>query len=166
MIVDPDRPGVDDTIYDGFNGPNDIAFNFSDATDPQPITDIGLPRHAYVTNYTELGHRRRRPRAGQPHREPRLGAPRLSARRIQPMTRARSIAAIVVAALAWAVVTACKQTTITDAARSFDRPSDVALACVQYDPNQGIDNPNTPHGNYNVRPARPLRVRSTRARTA
>ena len=53
MIVDPDRPGVDDTIFGGFNGPDDIAFNFSDATDPVPIADVGLPRHAYVTNYTD-----------------------------------------------------------------------------------------------------------------
>ena len=52
MIVDPDRPGVDDTIFSGFSGPNDIAFNFSDAGDPHPVTQL-LPRHAYVTNYTE-----------------------------------------------------------------------------------------------------------------
>ncbi|HWE30346.1 MAG TPA: hypothetical protein VHB97_20210 [Polyangia bacterium] len=53
MIVDPDRPGVDDTIFSGFSGPNDIAFNFSDAGSAQPIADAGLPRHAYVTNYSE-----------------------------------------------------------------------------------------------------------------
>ncbi|HEX8954169.1 MAG TPA: hypothetical protein VF945_20075 [Polyangia bacterium] len=53
MIVDPDRPGVDDTIFSGFAGPNDLAFNFSDATSTQPIADLGLPHHAYVTNYSE-----------------------------------------------------------------------------------------------------------------
>jgi hypothetical protein len=53
MIVDPDRPGVDDTVFTGLSGPNDIAFNFSDAGSSQPIADVGLARHAYVTNYSE-----------------------------------------------------------------------------------------------------------------
>jgi len=53
MIVDPDRGGVDDTIFSGFSGPNDLAFNFSDPGSAQPIADVGLPRHAYVTNYSE-----------------------------------------------------------------------------------------------------------------
>ncbi|MDB4969110.1 MAG: hypothetical protein JWN44_4799 [Myxococcales bacterium] len=59
------------------------------------------------------------------------------------MTRARSIIAVVVAALGWAAVTACNQQTIQTPLRSFDRPSDVALTCVQYDP---------VHGKYNARP--------------
>jgi hypothetical protein len=42
MIVDPDRPGVDDTIFSGFGGPNAIALN-----------DWPGMHHAYVTNYTE-----------------------------------------------------------------------------------------------------------------
>jgi hypothetical protein len=53
MIVDPDRGGVDDTIFSGFTGPNDIAFNFSDPGDVQPIANVGVSRHAYVTNYSE-----------------------------------------------------------------------------------------------------------------
>jgi hypothetical protein len=53
MIVDPDRPGVDDTIFSGFSGPNDLAFNFADPGSVQPIADVGVPRHAYVTNYSE-----------------------------------------------------------------------------------------------------------------
>ena len=53
MIVDPYRPGVDDTIFSGFAGPNDLTFNFSDAGAVQPIADVGIPRHAYVTNYSE-----------------------------------------------------------------------------------------------------------------
>jgi DNA-binding beta-propeller fold protein YncE len=53
MIVDPDRRGVDDTIFSGFAGPNDIAFNFADPGAAQPIASVGLPRHAYVTNYSE-----------------------------------------------------------------------------------------------------------------
>jgi hypothetical protein len=53
MIVDPDRPGVDATIFSGFSGPNDLTFNF---TDPgvTPATQQLIPnRHAYVTNYSE-----------------------------------------------------------------------------------------------------------------
>ncbi|HEX6838654.1 MAG TPA: hypothetical protein VF334_18880 [Polyangia bacterium] len=53
MIVDPDRPGVDDTVFSGFSGPNDLTFNFSDPNSVQPIADVGLPHHAYVTNYSE-----------------------------------------------------------------------------------------------------------------
>ncbi|MCA1664067.1 MAG: hypothetical protein LC659_07350 [Myxococcales bacterium] len=52
MIVDPDRPGVDDTVFSGISGPNDLAFNFSDVGS-QPVADVGLPHHAYVTNYSE-----------------------------------------------------------------------------------------------------------------
>ncbi len=66
------------------------------------------------------------------------------------MTRTRSIIAILVGAMAWAVVTACNQTTINTPLRSFDRPSDVALTCVQYFPNDVT--PDRPHGTYNVRP--------------
>ncbi|MCU1277839.1 MAG: hypothetical protein JWM53_1385 [bacterium] len=53
MIVDPDRPGVDDTIFSGLSGPNDIAFNFTDDDAADKITRVGVPRHAYVTNYSE-----------------------------------------------------------------------------------------------------------------
>ena len=53
MIVDPDRPGVDDTVFSGLSGPNDLTFNFSDVGSELPIADVGLQHHAYVTNYTE-----------------------------------------------------------------------------------------------------------------
>lgn len=60
MIVDPDRMGVDDTIFSGFGGPNDIAFNFADVDDPHgdddldPVLKMGAPPpHAYVTNFSE-----------------------------------------------------------------------------------------------------------------
>jgi len=53
MIVDPDRPGVDDTIFSGLAGPNDLTFNFSDVGSQIPIADVGMPHHAYVTNYSE-----------------------------------------------------------------------------------------------------------------
>lgn len=64
MIVDPDRPGVDDTVYTGLGGPDQIAFNFpNDSDDPSvdPNADLDpalagqplLPKHAYVTNFTE-----------------------------------------------------------------------------------------------------------------
>jgi hypothetical protein len=53
MIVDPDRPGVDDTVFSGLAGPNDLAFNFSDVGSDLPIADVGLEHHAYVTNYSE-----------------------------------------------------------------------------------------------------------------
>jgi len=53
MIVDPDRPGVDDTVFSGISGPNDLTFNFSDVGSQLPIADIGLQHHAYVTNYSE-----------------------------------------------------------------------------------------------------------------
>ncbi|HXU70175.1 MAG TPA: hypothetical protein VN947_12650 [Polyangia bacterium] len=66
------------------------------------------------------------------------------------MTRAKSIAAIVAGALAWAATTACNQQTIQTPTRSFDRPSDVALTCVQYFENDISEA--TPHGTYNVRP--------------
>jgi hypothetical protein len=52
MIVDPDRPGVDETMFSGFGGPNDITFNFSDPGVPNPIAQLA-PRHAYVTNYSD-----------------------------------------------------------------------------------------------------------------
>ena len=45
---------------------------------------------------------------------------------------------------------ACNQQTINTPLRSFDRPSDVALTCVQYFPNDVTDD--RPHGTYNVRP--------------
>lgn len=50
MVVDPDRPGVDDTIFSGMGGPNDIDFNFF-GDGGQPVGGIG--RHAYVTNFSE-----------------------------------------------------------------------------------------------------------------
>jgi DNA-binding beta-propeller fold protein YncE len=53
MIVDPDRAGVDATIFSGLTGPNDIAFNFTDDGDAHPVTPLGAGRHAYVTNYSE-----------------------------------------------------------------------------------------------------------------
>lgn len=71
--------------------------------------------------------------------------------RLPGSRRARSVAAVVVAALAWAAVSACNQTTINTPLRSFDRPSDVALTCVQYNP-LDYDKDQRPHGTYNVRP--------------
>ena len=57
MIVDPDRPGVDDTIFSGMGGPNDVAFNFYGAGETPPAavttTITGMPRHGYVTNFSE-----------------------------------------------------------------------------------------------------------------
>lgn len=53
MIVDPDRPGVDETVFSGLSGPNDLTFNWSDVGSQLPIADVGLPHHAYVTNYSE-----------------------------------------------------------------------------------------------------------------
>jgi hypothetical protein len=51
MVVDPDRPGVDDTIFAGLGGPNDLAFTFDDdSADNAGTTPL---RHAWVTNYTE-----------------------------------------------------------------------------------------------------------------
>lgn len=66
------------------------------------------------------------------------------------MTRARSILVIVAGALGWAAMSACAQQVIDTPLRSFDRPSDVALTCVHYDPNFITDA--TRHGVYNVRP--------------
>ena len=48
MVVDPDRVAVDDTVISGLGGPDDIAFNFTDDE-----TTLTLPRHGYVTNFTE-----------------------------------------------------------------------------------------------------------------
>ncbi|HEY2748958.1 MAG TPA: hypothetical protein VGL86_30265, partial [Polyangia bacterium] len=53
MIVDPDRPGVDATIFSGFAGPNDITFNFTDPGVTPATTQILPDKHAYVTNYSE-----------------------------------------------------------------------------------------------------------------
>ena len=61
MIVDPDRPGVDDTVFSGLGGPNEIAFNFGNADDPNADADLdptlaamgSPPPHGYVTNFTE-----------------------------------------------------------------------------------------------------------------
>jgi hypothetical protein len=50
MIVDADRSGVDDTIFSGMGGPNDLAFNFF-GDGAQPAGGVG--RHAYVTNFSE-----------------------------------------------------------------------------------------------------------------
>ena len=78
MIVDPDRPGVDDTIFSGLSGPNDIAFNFSDDGADHPIAQLAAaPRLRHQLLRIDGG--RGRSRAAQPHREPRAGAPRLSA---------------------------------------------------------------------------------------
>jgi hypothetical protein len=53
MIVDPDRPGVLDTVISGLGGPNDLAFNFLSDGDPalEPMPD--MPKRAYVTNFSE-----------------------------------------------------------------------------------------------------------------
>lgn len=58
MIVDPDCPGVDDTVFSGLGGPNEVAFNFGNAGEPEPDADPVLaqgapPPHAYVTNFSE-----------------------------------------------------------------------------------------------------------------
>jgi len=77
------------------------------------------------------------------------------------MNRTRSIIAVVLGAAAWAVVSACNQQTILTPLRSFDRPSDVALTCVQYFPNDVT--PDRPHGTYEVRPladCEPVRANS------
>jgi hypothetical protein len=50
MIVDPDRPGVDDTIFSGMGGPDDLDFNFG-GDGQQPSSGVG--RHGYVTNFSE-----------------------------------------------------------------------------------------------------------------
>ncbi len=53
MVVDPDRPGVDETILLG-RGPTELAFNFSGAETPA-AEQLPEPRHRrlYVTNYAE-----------------------------------------------------------------------------------------------------------------
>jgi hypothetical protein len=53
MIVDPDRPGVDTTIYSGLAGPNDVAFTFADAQDGSLFDPPPPWQHAWVTNYSE-----------------------------------------------------------------------------------------------------------------
>ncbi len=53
MIVDPNRPGVDATIFSGLTGPNDITFNFTDPGVTPATTQILPNKHAYVTNYSE-----------------------------------------------------------------------------------------------------------------
>jgi hypothetical protein len=53
MIVDPDRPGVLDSVISGLGGPNDLAFNFLSVGDPAPDTMPDMPKRAYVTNFTE-----------------------------------------------------------------------------------------------------------------
>ncbi|HEX6838655.1 MAG TPA: hypothetical protein VF334_18885, partial [Polyangia bacterium] len=69
------------------------------------------------------------------------------------MNRTRSIIAVVLGAAAWAVVSACNQQTINTPLRSFDRPSDVALTCVQYDPRvDPASIADRPHGTYYVHP--------------
>jgi hypothetical protein len=67
------------------------------------------------------------------------------------MTRTRSIIAVVLGAAAWAAISACNQQTIETPLRSFDRPSDVALTCLQYNP-VDYDKDLHPHGTYSVRP--------------
>jgi hypothetical protein len=82
------------------------------------------------------------------------------------MRRARSIAAVVGGALAWMAIAACNQQTIETPIRVFDRPSDVALACVQYDPSAAAGqsyttrpladcDPNHADANANNTPAAP-----------
>lgn len=66
--------------------------------------------------------------------------------------RALSIFLVVLGALAWAALTACNQQTIRTPLRSFDRPSDVALTCVQYRPDEYDDQVARPRGTYEVRP--------------
>ncbi len=53
MVVDPDRPGVDETILLG-RGPTEIAFNFTGEETPvaEQLVPKG-PRRAYVTFYGE-----------------------------------------------------------------------------------------------------------------
>ncbi|MDB4969109.1 MAG: hypothetical protein JWN44_4798 [Myxococcales bacterium] len=54
MVVDPDRPGVNDTIFSGFGGPNDLDFNFlDDGAVAAPEALPARPRMGFVTNYTE-----------------------------------------------------------------------------------------------------------------
>jgi DNA-binding beta-propeller fold protein YncE len=51
MVVDPDRPGVDETILTG-RGPNEISFNFS--SDGEAEVDVEpMARRGYVTTFTE-----------------------------------------------------------------------------------------------------------------
>ena len=90
MIVDPDRPGVDDTIFSGFSGPNDhrLQLHRSPASHAGDA-DARLPHARLRHQLQRVDHRRRRPRAVSPTREPRGGAARPSARRIQSMTLAR-----------------------------------------------------------------------------
>jgi DNA-binding beta-propeller fold protein YncE len=53
MIVDPDRPGVDETILVG-RGPNELAFNWTgDETPAAHALPIPRRRRAYVTDYSE-----------------------------------------------------------------------------------------------------------------
>src|SRR5207248_2737024 len=47
-----------------------------------------------------------------------------------------SIAGISLGLLAWAITSACNQPTITSPVRSFDRPTDVALACAELRPDK------------------------------
>ena len=65
--------------------------------------------------------------------------------------RSRSMLAVIAGALAWATMTACNQQTINTPLRSFDRPSDVALTCVQYRPDENNET-TRPHGTFEVRP--------------
>jgi hypothetical protein len=56
MLVDPDAQGVEDTIFSGFGGPNEIDLNYGNFDDPPPPAtpwDITLPPRGYVTNYLE-----------------------------------------------------------------------------------------------------------------
>jgi YVTN family beta-propeller protein len=52
MVVDPDAPGVEDTILVG-RGPNDVAFNFGDSDDPD-APPAPPARRAYVSQYSEM----------------------------------------------------------------------------------------------------------------
>jgi DNA-binding beta-propeller fold protein YncE len=76
--------------------------------------------------------------------------------------RTRSLVAIGLGALGWAAVVACNQTTIPTPIRSFDRPSDAALVCMQFNPN-AFDPVSSPHGVFDVRPladCEPVRAES------
>jgi DNA-binding beta-propeller fold protein YncE len=52
MVVDPDLPGVEDTILLG-RGPNEIVFNYSDTDDPNPLPEPAH-RRAWVNTYSEM----------------------------------------------------------------------------------------------------------------
>jgi YVTN family beta-propeller protein len=52
QVVDPDAPGVLDTVLVG-RGPNDVAFNFGDSDDPQ-APPAPPARRAFVSHFAEM----------------------------------------------------------------------------------------------------------------